>query len=189
MPDEIIAETKAMNDANKRGEKYMKKSELEDQFTWNQSNASTYLDDIEGIVMGGSTSRFWIYRKHMCSLEVVDLRMDSQNEDQPTNFPFFAWQCISLVTSTRTIDLVIKNDKQMDTFIRFLIVALNSIDGNKNSAQFLIDASTLSDIQKAEKRNNKKRMQVRNTITLEDDEEWDEDLQWKFLTEEQKQKI
>ena len=29
MPDEIIAETKAMNEANRRGEKYMKKSELE----------------------------------------------------------------------------------------------------------------------------------------------------------------
>jgi len=43
----------------------------------NQSNASTYLDDIEGIVMGGTTSRFWIYRKHMCSMDVVTLRMDS----------------------------------------------------------------------------------------------------------------
>ena len=92
------------------------------------------------------------------------------------------------MTSTRTIDLVIKNDRQMDTFIRFLIVALNSIDGNKNSAQFLIEASSLSDIQKAEKRNNRKRMQVRSTITLADDEEWDEDLQWKYLTEEQKEK-
>ena len=32
-------------------------------------------------------------------------------------------------------------------------------------------------------------MAVRATITLADDEEWDEDLQWKYLTEEQKQKI
>lgn len=77
----------------------------------------------------------------------------------------------------------------MDVFIRFLIVALNTIDGNKNTAQFLIEATTLSDIQKAEKRNNRKRMKVRSTITLADDEEWDEDLQWKYLTEEQKQRV
>jgi len=35
MPDEIIAETKAMNEANRRGEKYMKKAELDNKFTWN----------------------------------------------------------------------------------------------------------------------------------------------------------
>jgi len=64
----------------------------------------------------------------------------------------------------------------MDIFIRFLVQALNTIDGNKGTAQFMIDATTLSDIQKAEKRNNRKRMAVRETINLADDEEWDVDL-------------
>lgn len=125
----------------------------------------------------------------MCSMDVVALRLDSQSPTKKSNFPFFAWQCISLVTSTRTIDLVIRKDRDMDIFIRFLIQALNTVDGNRDTAQFMIDASTLSDIQKAEKRNNRKRMEVRNTIVLADDEEWGEDLQWKYLTEEQKQKI
>lgn len=90
------------------------------------------------------------------------------------------------MTSTRTIDLVIKDERSMDIFVKFLIESLNSMDGNRDSANFMIDASTLSDINKAEKKLNKRRMKIRETITLKDDEEWGEDLETLYLSEEQK---
>lgn len=53
--------------------------------------------------------------------------------------PFYAWQCITLQLKGRMIDLVIKNEKSMNLFLRYLIMATNTMDGVKNSAQFLID--------------------------------------------------
>ena len=53
--------------------------------------------------------------------------------------PFYAWQCITLQLKGRMIDLVIKNEKSMSLFLRFLIMATNTLDGVANSAQGLIN--------------------------------------------------
>ena len=35
----------------------------------------------------------------------------------------------------RDVDLVIKNEKHMDRFLKFLIFNMNTVDGNKDSAK------------------------------------------------------
>ena len=51
-----------------------------------ESTASCYLDDIQSIVFGGLTSRFWLLRKHINSLDKYELN----------KLPFYSWQCITL---------------------------------------------------------------------------------------------
>ena len=48
--------------------------------------------------------------------------------------PFHSWECITLQIGIRDINLVIKNEKRMDQFIKLLIHSLNTVDGNKDSA-------------------------------------------------------
>ena len=58
------------------------------------------IEDITGFIFGGFNSRFWMMRKHinlLCKQELLN------------NLPFFSWECISLETKTRTIDLVIQD--------------------------------------------------------------------------------
>jgi len=47
--------------------------------------------------------------------------------------PFYAWECLSIILSNRTVNLIIRNENQMMMFINFLIYRTNSIDGTKNS--------------------------------------------------------
>jgi len=35
------------------------------EYVFDKSSASCYFDDIESIAIGGVTSRFWMFRKHM----------------------------------------------------------------------------------------------------------------------------
>lgn len=53
--------------------------------------------------------------------------------------PFHAWQCITLQLHNRDVDLVIKNQKHMDMFIKFLMYELKSLDGRRGSAAKLIE--------------------------------------------------
>ena len=73
----------------------------------------------------------------MCSLDYNKIKNDSLNvkKARRTVLPFYSWQCISLELKDRCVDLVIKNEHNMDMFIRFLILSLNTIDGCKNSAE------------------------------------------------------
>ena len=110
------------------------------QYQFVKSSCSTKISDIEGIVFGGTSSRFWIYRKHKCSLDFNLIKNDtlSTKKARRTSLPFYSWQCISLYLKDRSVDLVIKNEKNMDLFIRFLVMSLNTIDGNKDSAEIFI---------------------------------------------------
>lgn len=107
------------------------------QVEFKKSSCSTKISDIQGIIFGGISSRFWIYRKHMCSLEYNKLKYDtlSAKKARRTVLPFYSWQCISLQLKNRCIDLVIKNEENMDLFIRLLVISMNTIDGQKNSAE------------------------------------------------------
>ena len=75
-----------------------------------------------------------------------DLMQFDKEEGQRNSFPFFAWQCLTLEMENRNIDLVIKDDNDMKVLIRYLVQALNTIDGKMNSAKFLIDAGALTEI-------------------------------------------
>jgi hypothetical protein len=72
-----------------------------------KSNASTNVSDIQNFIFGGINSRFWMLRKHFNSMSGGELCM----------LPFHSWHCISLEMSHREIDLVIKNEKDMDVFL------------------------------------------------------------------------
>ena len=56
---------------------------------------------------------------------------------------------------------------------------MNTIDGKPNTARFLIDAGTLTEIKRREKKLNRKVLKIRKSIPIEDDEEYDESLELK----------
>ena len=67
-------------------------------------------------------------RKHLCAVSLKDHR-------EGKKMPFHAWNCITLLMKHRDVDLVIPNEKHMDRFLKFLIFHMNTVDGNKNSAE------------------------------------------------------
>ena len=59
----------------------------ENLYTYTKSSCSTDVENIQGIIFGGISSRFWLLRKHINSIESVS---DLQQ------LPFFSWDCITL---------------------------------------------------------------------------------------------
>ena len=100
----------------------------------------------------------------MISIDYDNIRFDSQDEDKKSMYPFFNWQCLTIEITGRTIDLVIKDDNEMNLVIKFLVQALNTSDGRKGTAQFYIDAATTYGIEKAEKKLNRKVLKKRQTV-------------------------
>lgn len=41
-----------------------------ENFTNNKSSSSCHVDDIQGILFGGTSSRFWMFRKHINSMTI-----------------------------------------------------------------------------------------------------------------------
>lgn len=69
-----------------------------------------------------------------------------------TELPFYSWQCLSIQSTDRQFDLVIKNEEHMDILIKFLVFKMNTMDCMKDSAGLHIDASTLYETKFREKR-------------------------------------
>ena len=67
-------------------------------------------------------------RKHICTLPKAEM-------DQ---MPFFSWNCITLNLKHRDVDLVIKCEKDMRMFIKFLVYQLRTINGRKGSADKIL---------------------------------------------------
>lgn len=55
-------------------------------FSDKKSSASCKVSDIENILFGGMSSRFWMLRKHINSLD----------DECFKSLPFYSWQCITL---------------------------------------------------------------------------------------------
>lgn len=178
--------------ASQNGEEFKEPEQL-DEFSYHQSSSSCQIADIEGMILGGHSSRFWIYRKHMISMDYDVMKFDNQGPGVKTYFPFFSWQCLTLVFSTRTVDLVVREEKHMDVLVRFLVQALNTIDGRKGTANFYVEASILNEIERREKKINKRTNKIRSKILeagpLASDEEFDENLQIQYLSEEERNQI
>lgn len=68
-------------------------------------------------------------RKHINSLDNEELE----------KVPFQSWNCLTLTLSHRDIDLVIKDDKDMDRLLKFLIYKMQTIDGNKGSSVKILE--------------------------------------------------
>jgi len=116
----------------------------------------------------------------MIAMEYDNIKMDNQTTSK-CSFPFFAWQCITLQIKGRCVDLVIKDDNAMNLFLRFLVQALNTMDGHQDSAQFFIDAATINEIERRERKLNKRVLKIRKVTPLADDEEYDDSLELKRL--------
>lgn len=56
---------------------------------------------------GGLSSRFWTLRKHINLMNKKDLE----------KIPFYSWNCLTLCFKDRDIDLIIKNEADMQLFI------------------------------------------------------------------------
>ena len=112
-----------------QSDEYQLNTELDEQvdqiqFTDKDSGASCRVNDIKGIIFGGVSSRFWMLRKHISSLNGKDLK----------SLPFFAWECLTLQLNNRDIDLVIRNPTSMELLLKFLIYQLKTVDGNRDTA-------------------------------------------------------
>ena len=74
----------------------------EDEYVSTLSSACCSVEDIQNIIFGPTTSRFWIFRKHMNSFSPVKFQDEKA-------IPFLSWQWITLQLKHRDVDLVIKN--------------------------------------------------------------------------------
>lgn len=91
------------------------------------SSASFKLKDIQGIVFGPSSTRFWLFRKHM-------ITMDIKNFKDPKDVPWYSWECLSLQLKHRDVDIVIRDQENMTKLLKFLIYSMDTIDGEKGSS-------------------------------------------------------
>lgn len=85
---------------------------IKDRYKFAESSTTCKISDIQGIIFGGFSSRFWIYRKHLCCLDYDILMKDTKKKNfrgGKTELPFYAWQCITLELGERQVDLVIKD--------------------------------------------------------------------------------
>ena len=94
------------------------------------STASCFIKDIKYIMFGGFSSRFWMHRKDIISTPIKEQH----------KIPFLSWQCLTLVTSTRYIDLVIKDEQDMEKIIKYLIFSMKTVDGKRDSAVPILEA-------------------------------------------------
>jgi hypothetical protein len=119
---------------------------IQNEYITKVSESSCKIEDIIGILYGGISSRFWLYRKEIIyqdcqfgSMVETDLSVHKNYKlpkDDP-KAPFVCWECITLeLANGRTIDLVIKNEADMMNFIKYLLWRLLSINRDQ------LDAST-----------------------------------------------
>lgn len=90
-----------------------------------RSKYSFKVDEITGFIFGGFGSRFWVFRKHICGLDTVNI---------VKNLPFYCWECITILTNRLDLNLVIKDEEDMTMLLEFLTIKLKSIDGKRDSA-------------------------------------------------------
>ena len=94
-------------------------------FKYTISSASCDLANVKGIIFGGISSRFWMLRKHMNSLDPIDYKRHP--------VPFYSWECLTLQLEHRDVDLVIRNEKDMEDFLIILIDGIKTVDGSRGS--------------------------------------------------------
>jgi hypothetical protein len=85
------------------------------------------LQDITGIVYGGFSSRFWMLRKHVNSIDMKTIK--------DSDMPFFSWQCLTLNMKHRDVDVVIQNEQEMEDFITLIIWSMKSVNNSRDSAK------------------------------------------------------
>lgn len=96
-----------------------------------KSSASCKINSIKGVTYGANSSRFWLLRKHINSMEMKDIR---------AGLPFYSWQCVTIfLEEHKQLNLVIKNENQLWIFLKFLLYRIKSVDGIPNTATYWIN--------------------------------------------------
>jgi hypothetical protein len=91
-----------------------------------KSSSTMKLKDITSFMYGANSSRFWMLRKQVNSISWLNFSRGK--------VPFYAWQCISIITKDREVDLVIDSEKDMINLLTLLIYKLETVDGYRSSA-------------------------------------------------------
>ena len=97
-------------------------------FLNSKSSASCYISEINHILYGGISFRFWMLRKHFNSLMREDLE----------DLPFYSWQCLTLVLQRREVNLVIPDKDQLEMLLKFLIHKMRTLNGSKGTANKIL---------------------------------------------------
>lgn len=63
-------------------------------------------------------------RKHINSGNIVDLNKQS----------FYCWECLTISTKKKDLDIIIQNEECMNMVLKFLIYKTNTLDGMPGSA-------------------------------------------------------
>ena len=72
-------------------------------------------------------------------------------KDKLNHLPFYSWNCITLKTKRRDIDLVIKDNDKMKLLIKFLVYSLYTLNGYKNTAKPIIEEMNASSFKRFSK--------------------------------------
>ena len=108
-------------------EEEYKQLQLNENFAYERikSKTSTPIKDISAFLFGPSGSRFWLLRKHIISMKQGDILKGLQ---------FYSWQCITLMLKEgKQANFVIQDESQMQLLVRYLLLALRSIDGQRGT--------------------------------------------------------
>jgi hypothetical protein len=65
------------------------------------------LSEINQIMFGGFSSRFWVMRVHF----------NYQEDHMIDKMPFKSWQCITLALKSRDVDLVIADEHEQNMLV------------------------------------------------------------------------
>ena len=93
-----------------------------------KSFVSCKISDIKGFIFGGMSSRFWMLRKFI--IGKIDLN---------DKIIIKSWKCLTLQLEHRDIDIIIHEDRDMKMFLKFLLFALRSVNGVRDSGLKLLN--------------------------------------------------
>lgn len=71
------------------------------EFKCSKSKSSCLVNQIKSFMFGGFSSRFWMLRKHINSMQIEEMN----------KLPFYNWECITLEVDDRAVDLVIQDQQ------------------------------------------------------------------------------
>ena len=53
--------------------------------------------------------------------------------------PFYSWECLSIDTGNREVDLVIRSEQNMKYILKFIIQAICTLDGRRGTAETMLE--------------------------------------------------
>ncbi len=102
-PDSYLKRTSHVTGAC-RNHVHVPEDSEDDHIQVEKSHHPIEIADIAHITFGGTSSRFWMYRKYFSLMSLEELE----------NSPFKSWECLTILLSKGIeINLVIKDEKAM----------------------------------------------------------------------------